>query len=173
MSAALPLYDLRASEQLHLASSREQIGKRHKESPGKASPKPEFAFYRKYTEAMLRRYMRLSMTVGRMPALLGHDAFRGKMSTYRVTSFEDSVIFVYDVEKCLKKLDGFSRELIRRIALQEYTQGEAAGLMRVSLRTIVRRYGEAIDSLTQIFVDYRLLELDSMDESSANPRQSM
>ena len=31
------------------------------------------------------------------------------MSTYRVTSFEDSVIFVYDVEKCLKKLDRFSR----------------------------------------------------------------
>jgi predicted DNA-binding protein (UPF0251 family) len=101
-----------------------------------------------------------------MPALLGHDAFRGKMSTYRVTSFEDSVIFVYDVEKCLKRLDGFSQELIRRIALQEYTQGEAAGHLRVSLRTIVRRYGEAIDSLTHIFIEYRLLNIDSMGESS-------
>jgi len=101
-----------------------------------------------------------------MPALLGHDAFRGKMSTYRVTSFEDSVIFVYDVEKCLKKLDGFSQELIRRIALQEYTQGEAAGLLRVSLRTIVRRYGEAIDGLTRIFLENRLLNVDPMGESS-------
>ena len=88
------------------------------------------------------------------------------MSTYRVTSFEDSVIFVYDVEKCLKKLDGFSQELIRRIALQEYTQGEAAGLLRVSLRTIVRRYGEAIDALTHIFVEHRLLNIDPMGESS-------
>ena len=106
------------------------------------------------------------MSVGRMPALLGHDAFRGKMSTYRVTSFEDSVIYVYDIEKCLKKLDGFSQELIRRIALQEYTQVEAAGLLRVSLRTIVRKYGEAIDSLTQVFLEHRLLDVDPMNESS-------
>lgn len=101
-----------------------------------------------------------------MPALLGHDAFRGKMSTYRVTSFEDSVIFVHDVEKCLNKLDAFSQQLIRRISLQEYTQGEAAGLLRVSLRTIVRRYGEAIDTLTQIFLDHRLLDVDPMNGSS-------
>lgn len=168
MSAAFALYDLQASEQLHLASSTKRLVKNLTNVPDKPAPKPELAFYRKYSEAMLRRYMRLSMTVGRMPALLGHDAFRGKMSTYRVTSFEDSVIFVYDVEKCLKRLDSFSQELIRRIALQEYTQGEAAGLLRVSLRTIVRRYGEAIDSLTQIFIDYRLLEIDSMDESSSS-----
>ncbi|HET9101046.1 MAG TPA: hypothetical protein VFN62_11690 [Acidobacteriaceae bacterium] len=90
------------------------------------------------------------------------------MSTYRVTSFEDSVIFVYDVEKCLKKLDGFSQELIQRIALQEYTQGEAAGLLRVSLRTIVRRYGEAIDALTHIFLEHRLLKVDPMGESSTS-----
>ena len=90
------------------------------------------------------------------------------MSTYRVTSFEDSVIFVYDVEKCLKRLDGFSQNLIRRIALQEYTQAEAAGLLRVSLRTIVRRYGEAIDSLTNIFLEHRLLHVDPMGESSTN-----
>ena len=165
MSAAFPLYDLQASEQLQFASSSIRLTKNSKEQK-KVPPKPELAFYRKYTEAMLRRYMRLSMSVGRMPALLGHDAFRGKMSTYRVTSFEDSVIFVYDIEKCLKRLDGFSQELIRRIALQEYTQGEAAGLLRVSLRTIVRRYGEAIDSLTQIFIEYRLLDIDPMDESS-------
>lgn len=106
------------------------------------------------------------MSVGRMPALLGHDVFRGRMSTYRVTSFEDSVIYVYDVEKCLKRLDMFSRELIRRIALQEYTQGEAASLLGTSLRTIVRRYGEAIDSLTKIFLEYRLLDVDPIDESS-------
>ena len=112
--------------------------------------------------------MRLSLSVGRMPALLGHDAFRGRMSTYRVKSFEDSVIFVYDVEKCLKKLDGFSQELIRRISIQEYTQGETAELLRVSLRTIVRRYGEAIDKLTRIFLDHKLLDIDPLDESSGS-----
>jgi predicted DNA-binding protein (UPF0251 family) len=166
MSAAQPLYDLNACEQIQLLPSKANIIVAREKTRGKVRPKPELAFYRKYTEAMLRRYMRLYMSVGRMPALLGHDPFRGKMSTYRVTSFEDSVIFVYDVEKCIKRLDGFSQELIRRIALQEYTQGEAAGLLGVSLRTIVRRYGDAIDALTQIFIKYRLLDIDPMDESS-------
>ena len=168
MSAAFPLYDLQASEQVRLLPIQARSTQRHEEKQSRIQPKPELAFYRKYTEAMLRRYVRLSLTVGRMPALLGHDAFRGKMSTYRVASFEDSVIFVYDVEKCLKKLDGFSQELIRRIALQEYTQGEAAGLLRVSLRTIVRRYGEAIDALTHIFLENRLLNVDPMGESSTS-----
>jgi hypothetical protein len=165
MSAAFPLFTLHASELLQPSSAKLGLTKEFQDQRTNARPKPELAFYRKYTEAMLRRYMRLSLSVGRMPALLGHDAFRGKMSTYKVTSFEDSVIFVYDVEKCLKKLDGFSQDLIRRISLQEYTQGEAAGLLRVSLRTIVRRYGEAIDMLTQIFMDHRLLDVDPMDGS--------
>ncbi len=165
MSAALYLIDLQASEHLALAPSNTSPTQPSEKSQNhnQTRPNKELAFYRKYTEAMLRRYMRQSMTVGRMPALLGHDAFRGKMSTYRVTSFEDSVIYVYDVEKCLKRLDSFSQELIRRIALQEYTQGEAAHLLGTSLRTIVRRYGQAIDSLTQIFIDYRLLDIDSMN----------
>lgn len=165
MSAAFPLFDLHAS--MHPLSGKKPAAchPAADEQPA-ARPQPELAFYRKYTEAMLRRYMRLSLSVGRMPALLGHDAFRGKMSTYRVTSFEDSVIFVHDVGKCLKKLDRFSQDLIRRIAMQEYTQGEAAGLLGVSLRTVVRRYGDAVDMLTQIFIDHRLLDIDPMDESS-------
>ena len=32
---------------------------------------PELAFYRKYTEGMLRRYVRLSMEAGRAPSLAG------------------------------------------------------------------------------------------------------
>lgn len=168
MSAAIPLYDLQASEQVRLVPMQVRSKPGFKEKQSGTQPKPELAFYRKYTEAMLRRYARLSLSVGRMPALLGHDAFRGKMSTYRVTSFEDSVIFVYDVEKCLKKLDELSQELIRRIALQEYTQGEAAGLLQVSLRTVVRRYGEAVDALTHIFIERQLLSVDPMGESSTS-----
>jgi predicted DNA-binding protein (UPF0251 family) len=163
MSAALQLFDIHAVQESSKRTSNQRSSEELKRDSGGTTPRPEMAFYRKYTEAMLRRYMRLSLRVGRMPALLGHDAFRGKMSTYRVTSFEDSVIFVYDVEKCLKKLDEFSQQLIRRIALQEYTQGEAAGLMGVSLRTVVRRYGDAVDTLTQIFLDHRLLDVDSLN----------
>lgn len=164
MSAAFPLLSVYATEAVHAETQSSDA--LHYPSDELIAPKPELAFYRKYTEAMLRRYARLSLRSGRMPALLGHDAFRGRMSTYRVTSFEDSVIFVHDMEKCLKMLDGFSAQLVRRIALQEYTQGEAAGLLGVSLRTVVRKYGEAVDRLTEILIDRRLLEIDRLEGAS-------
>ena len=63
------------------------------------------AFYRKYTEAMLRRYQTMSMEAGRVPSLLGRELFRGHVTSHTVHSFEDVVIYVHDVEKCLAKLD--------------------------------------------------------------------
>ncbi len=111
---------------------------------------PELAFYRKYTEGMLRRYLRLSMEKGRVPSLLGREMFRGHVTSYRVHGFDDVVIFVHDVERCLTKLTEMQRMLIERIALQEYTQGEAARLTGMSLRTLVRRYAEAVDKLGSI-----------------------
>ncbi len=122
--------------------------------------RPGLEFYRKYTESMLRRYMRLSMRAGRMPSFLGQDVFRGKMSTYRISSFEDAVIFVHDMDKCLERIDTFSRQILTRVALQEYTQGEAAHLLGVSLRTVVRRYADALDDLTQILLDRRLMRVE-------------
>jgi predicted DNA-binding protein (UPF0251 family) len=119
---------------------------------------PELAFYRKYTEGMLRRYMRLSMEAGRVPSLLGQEMFRGKVTSYRVRSFEDVVIFVYDVEKCLKELDAQSQLLIARIGLQEYTQGETAGMLGMSLRSVVRQYSDALDKLTAILLKKKMLE---------------
>ncbi len=119
---------------------------------------PELAFYRKYTEGMLRRYLRLSMETGRVSSLLGREMFRGHVTSYRVRGFDDVVIFVHDVEKCLTKLTDMQRMLIERIALQEYTQGEAAWLTGMSLRTVVRRYAESVDLLTSIFLETGLLE---------------
>ena len=54
-------------------------------------PVPQVAFYRKYTEAMLRRYVRMSMEAGKVPSLLGREMFRAKVTSYRVESFEDVV----------------------------------------------------------------------------------
>ena len=119
---------------------------------------PEMAFYRKYTEALLRRYVRLSMEAGRVPSLLGKEMFRGKVTNYRVQGFDDVVIFVHDVEMCLAKLDAVEQELIDRVALQEYTQVEAAGLLGLTARTAVRRYAETLDKLTRVFLKRQLLE---------------
>ncbi len=122
-------------------------------------PISSLAFYRRYTELLLRRYMQVSMRMGRVPSVLGNCMFRGKVSSYRVSSFEDAVIFVYDVDKCLRQLSAADLELVSRVALQEYTQAEAAELVGQSLRTVVRKYGEAVDRLTQIFLDKDLLEI--------------
>ena len=125
----------------------------------KAVGGPEMAFYRKYTEAMLRRYLRLSMESGRVASVLGQkEMFRGRVTSYRVRSFEDGVIFVLDVERCLHRLGEVEQMLITRIALQEYTQGETAALLRMGLRTVVRRYATAMDQLTELFLTHGLLE---------------
>jgi sigma-70-like protein len=118
----------------------------------------EMAFYRKYTEGILRRYVRLSMESGKVPSLLGQEMFRGKVTTYRMGSFVDSVIFVHDVDKCIAKLDEEQQQLISRIAIQQYTLGEAANLLGLSPRTVVRRYGQAIDRLTRVFLSVQMLE---------------
>src|ERR1700712_2446352 len=97
-------------------------------------PEPELAYYRRYTEAMLRRYMRLSMEAGRVPSLLGREMFRGNVTSYRVHSFEDVVVFCMDVETCLAKLNPGEKAVVRRIALQEYTQAEAAAVLGMNLR---------------------------------------
>ena len=119
---------------------------------------PEIAFYRKYTEALLRRYLKLSMEFGRAPSLLGREMFRGNVTHYHVEGFDDVVIFVHDVANCLELLDRVERFLINRIALQQYTQQETALMLNLPIRSVVRRYDKSLDVLTRLFLDRRLLE---------------
>jgi DNA-directed RNA polymerase specialized sigma24 family protein len=79
------------------------------------------------------------------------------VSSYRVESFDDVVIFLHDVEKCLEKLDEEQQQLISRIALQQYTIGETAELLRLRPRTVIRRYGQAVDRLTRVFLSVEML----------------
>ena len=62
-------------------------------------PVTTWAFYRKHTERLLRRYLYASMQVGRSPDLLGASVGRGWVSSRRVRTFEDALIFVLDVER--------------------------------------------------------------------------
>lgn len=136
-------------------TAREQA-LRAKENRPKADS--SLAFYRKYTEGLLRRYVRLSMSAGRVPSLLGRELFRGKVTNYRVEGFDDMVIFVQDVEKCVAMLDKGQQVLVERIAMQEYTQEEAAELMGLPLRSVHRWYADALDELTEVFLAKRLLQ---------------
>lgn len=124
---------------------------------------PGTAFYRTYTEAMLRRYSVLSMESGRVPSLLGREMFRGKVTSYRVHAFDDVVIFVHDVERCIRELTVEQQRLILRVGVQEYTFEEAAQMFRMSLRSLQRRYFQALDELTSIFLRKKLLERIASD----------
>ena len=119
---------------------------------------PELGFYRKYTEGMLRRYSKLSMESGRVPSLLGQEMFRGKVTSYKVHSFDDVVIFVHDMEHAMKLISPGQQHLIRRIAVEEYTQGETAAMLGLTLRTVVRRYAEALDRLTRVLLERKMME---------------
>ena len=121
-------------------------------------PKGSLAFYRKYTEAMLRRYLRMSTEAGRVPSLLGRELFRGNVTTFRVNSFEDVVIFCHDMETLLAKLRPMDQQLIKRIALQQYSQGETGRMLRISLRSCLHAYGKALDRLTEMLLATQMLE---------------
>ena len=122
-------------------------------------PDISYAFYRKHTEKMLLRYLYASMLVGRAPAILREPIARGWVSSRRVKTFEDAVIFVLDVERCLERLDAVDRELLSRIALQEYTHEETAEKLGFSVRTIYYKYALALDRLSELLFKAGLLVL--------------
>lgn len=118
---------------------------------------PDIWLYRERTVALLRRYLRISIEVGRLPSLLGRELFRSKVTSYRMSSFEDGVIFVHDVEHALDQLGSFARQLIAAIIFHEYTQDEAAEVLNIGRRTIVREYPLALDQISEIFLEGGLL----------------
>jgi hypothetical protein len=82
-------------------------------------PAASLAFYRRHTESILRRYLYASMQVGRAPSILSDPVGRGWASSRPIRTFEDAVIFVLDVERCLDRLEPVERQLLSRIVLQE------------------------------------------------------
>jgi hypothetical protein len=74
---------------------------------------------------------------------------------------------VHDVERELSKLDPFSQKLIAKIVLQEYTQDEAAEILGCWRRTVGRRFPEAIDRLSEMFLEGGLLTAFEEPESRA------
>src|SRR5690349_8983425 len=118
---------------------------------------PDLWLYRERTVALLRRYLQSSIEIGRLPSLLGRELFRSKVTSYHMSTFEDGVIFVHDVEQALEKLDEFHRLLVATIVFQEYTQDEAAEVLRCTRRTICREFPAALDRITKLFLAGGLL----------------
>ena len=106
---------------------------------------------------MLKRYMQLSMEAGRLPSLLGREFFRSHVTSYRATTFEDVVIFVIDMERSLDKLDEFSRMVLARLVLQEYTHDELAAQLGCTRWSSRRHLQDALDKLIAILLSVGLL----------------
>jgi DNA-directed RNA polymerase specialized sigma24 family protein len=127
----------------------------------------ERKIYRTRTILMLRKYMQYSIETGRLPSVLGQEFFRAKVTTYTVTTFEDRVIFVHDMERCLNRLDEFSRQLIGRRVLQEHDRWATAKLLHCNEKTVRRLTPLALDMLSEILLDVGLLQrVDSMSRKS-------
>ncbi len=118
-----------------------------------------WAFYRKHTESLLRRYLYASTQIGRTPNLLADSVERGWVSSCKIRTFEDALIFVLDVERCLKRLCLIDQQLIARVVVQEYTHAEAAALLGIGLRSVYAKLPQALDRLTESLIESRLLSL--------------
>jgi DNA-directed RNA polymerase specialized sigma24 family protein len=121
--------------------------------------------YRDRTVALLKRYARASVEVGRLPSLLGREFFRTRVTSYSMATFEDVVIVVYDMEQALNKLGPLEKKLLAMNVLEEYTQGEIARLLGCTRRWIEFRIPEAIDELTRILLESGLMTRMAQSES--------
>jgi Sigma-70, region 4 len=136
-----------------------ETGRKEEKTRAAEAPAISLAFYRKHTESMLRRYLYASIQVGRAPSILGDPVGRGWVSSRPVKTFEDAVIFVLDIERCLDKLGVLDRYLLSRIVLQEYTHAETAELLGMSVRAVGYKFPQALDRCTEKLLESGLLVL--------------
>jgi hypothetical protein len=134
---------------------------------GQADPPPSVLFceteidlwpYRRRTVALLRRYARASVEVGRLPSLLGREFFRSRVTSYTMRNFEDVVIFVADMERAIEKLTALEKKLLAMNVLEEYTIPEVSRLLNCTQRTVERFLQDALDQLSRILLSGGLME---------------
>lgn len=166
MSAALQLPTVwavspepSASLRSRQTKPRQAMPKAVRDADTESVPHISLAFYRKHTESLLRRYLYASMQVGRAPSILSDPVSRGWASSRPIRTFEDAVIFVLDVERCLERLSPLDRKMLSRVVLQEYTQAEAATILGMSPRAMSYKFPQALDRLTEKLLAASLLVL--------------
>lgn len=127
---------------------------------------------------LLQRFFRTSLLLGRMPSVMGGNAFRSNLRGTHPRAFEDAVLFVCDVERCLRSLEPLDQKIIAICVLEDRSEWEAARLFRSHQAHISRRLGEVLDLLHETFCRLGLLpplpaELHTPEkEPSAAQKQS-
>jgi hypothetical protein len=128
--------------------------------------------YRRHTVALLRRYARVSVEVGRLPSLLGGEFFRSRVTSYTMRNFEDVMIFVTDMERSIEKLDGLDRKLLSMNIIEEYTIPQVSRLISCNQRMTERLIQDALDQLSRILLEGGMLEKTCQEGKNYKPRVS-
>ena len=115
------------------------------------------SYERARTMAVLHRFFRTALLVGRMPSLLGREIFRTTLDSQPTSAFEDSVLFICDVERCLRQLHPLDQRLIAFCVLENRSEWQASRCFRMSQGEISRRLGDALDLLHETFCRIGLL----------------
>jgi hypothetical protein len=114
--------------------------------------------YRRRAIALLRRYARASVEVGRLPSLLGREFFRSRVTSYTMRNFEDVVIFVTDMEHAIESLNALDQKLLAMYVLEEYTIPEVSRLLSCNQRMVERFVQDALDQLSRILLASGLMD---------------
>jgi DNA-directed RNA polymerase specialized sigma24 family protein len=111
---------------------------------------PNLWLYRQRTVALLGRYLRRSIEVGRTPSLRGREFFRTRVTSYGASTFENSVIFVHDVERSLEELNEFHKKCIGKIVPQQFSKEDAGRILGCGYRTVERLFPQTLDRVSEI-----------------------
>ncbi len=106
---------------------------------------------------LLQRFFRTSLLLGRMPSVMGGNAFRTNLRSTPARAFEDAVVFVCDVERCLRSLEPLDQRIIAICVLEDRSEWEAARRFHSHQAHISRRLGEVLDLLHETFCRLGLL----------------
>jgi len=137
-----------------------------RETSWREDPEIDLWFYRQRTVALLKRYARASVEVGRLPSLLGRECFRSRVTSYSMKNFEDLVIFVHDMEQAIEKLDPLQKQLLAMNVLEDYSPPEVARLLGCSLRSVERFIPEAVDELSRVLLAVGILDRAPLEKES-------
>jgi hypothetical protein len=99
---------------------------------------------------LLGRYLRRSIEVGRTPSLRGREFFRTRVTSYGASTFENSVIFVHDVERSLEELNEFHKKCIGKIVPQQFSKEDAGRILGCGYRTVERLFPQTLDRVSEI-----------------------
>lgn len=115
-------------------------------------------FERTHAIHLLQSFFQTSLLLGRMPSLLGREIFRARTDTQRARAFEDAVVFVCDVERCLRQLEKQDQRILACCVFEDRSEWDAARRLHCAQSEISRRLGKVLDSLYETFCQLGLLQ---------------